>query len=119
MSGLMFSSLSFINLMKIAEDELHNRKLRNECIVNEYMDDIVWDILLYLFVDRIRRSKTQVSNLTSCITFPVSPLQRWLRQLIEAGLVTCNSADQLSGEAIVELSDRGFKIVQSYMERRR
>lgn len=82
---------------------LHRR--RSDLFAAELFGDLAWEVLLRLFLARLRGRKTRLSEFQSI--GPKSTLARWAAVLQEQGLVTCALNRLDSGDLWIELSNSG------------
>jgi hypothetical protein len=98
-----------IEAADIAEEQveailaLHRR--RADLFAAELFGDLAWEVLLALFLAKLRGRKTRLSDLQT--VGPKSTLARWAAMLQERGLVTCTLNRLDSGDLWIELSNSG------------
>jgi len=78
---------------------------RDDLFAAELFGDLAWQVLLRLFLAKLRGRKTRLSDLKSI--GPQSTLARWAAMLQEKGLVTCTLNCLDSGDLWIELSNSG------------
>jgi hypothetical protein len=78
---------------------------RASIIAPELFGDPAWEVLLRLFLAKLRRRKIKLSDLKD--VGPQSTLARWAAILQERGLVTCALNRLDSGDLWIELTSNG------------
>lgn len=76
--------------------------------------DLAWEVLLRLFLAKLRGQKTRLSDLANI--GPQSTLARWAATLQERGLVTCVLNRLDSGDLWIELSNSGAARMSALFE---
>ena len=80
----------------------------------ELFGDLAWEVLLRLFLAKLRGQKTRLSDLANI--GPQSTLARWAAMLQERGLVTCTLNCLDSGDLWIELSNSGAARMSALFE---
>lgn len=91
------------------------RLKRRRYFGDELFADPAWDILLELYALRCEQRRTSVSKLSLGAAVPTTTALRWIEKLDQEGLVD-REPDPCDARRIwVELSDRGFRAMESYL----
>lgn len=80
----------------------------------EFFGDLAWEVLLRLFLAKLRGDRTRLSDLKDI--GPQSTLARWAAMLQEHGLVTCALNRLDSGDLWIELSNSGAARMSALFE---
>ena len=80
----------------------------------ELFGDLAWEVLLRLFLAKLRGHQTRLSELANI--GPQSTLARWAAELQERGLVTCALNRLDSGDLWIELSNSGAARMSALFE---
>ena len=80
----------------------------------ELFGDLAWEVLLRLFLAKLRGHRTRLSDLASI--GPQSTLARWAAMLQERGLVTCALNRLDSGDLWIELTNSGAARMSALFE---
>lgn len=91
------------------------RSKRTPMLDSRYFGEAAWDMLLDLFVQRVKGK--EVSIVSACIAsnVPTTTALRWLDLLIDEGLVDRRNSDIDKRVAYVSLSDRGLSIMRKVL----
>ena len=82
--------------------------------VAELFGDLAWEVLLRLFLARLRGHQTRLSDLADI--GPQSTLARWAAVLQERGLVACALNRLDSSDLWIELTDSGAAKMSALFE---
>ena len=82
--------------------------------VAELFGDLAWEVLLRLFLARLRGHQTRLSDLADI--GPQSTLARWAAVLQERGLVACALNCLDSSDLWIELTDNGAARMSALFE---
>jgi DNA-binding MarR family transcriptional regulator len=92
------------------------RRTRAGLFTPELFFDPAWDMLLVLFLARLRRQSVAMSHLAEETAVSASTAVRWLDALDRQGLVIRKSDLRGDRGAFVELSARGTAAMQEWVE---
>jgi hypothetical protein len=87
---------------------------RAHVFVAELFGDLAWEVLLRLFLARLRGRQTRLSDLADI--GPQSTLARWAAVLQERGLVACALNRLDSSDLWIELTDSGAARMSALFE---
>lgn len=76
-----------------------------------------WDILLDLFIAHERRQPICLSDASLGAGVPLSTAQRWVKQLLDRGLLVRHSDGRDHRRVLVSLSEHAVKLMRSYLEK--
>jgi DNA-binding MarR family transcriptional regulator len=96
--------------------EQFRRGLRHKLFDQRLFGEAAWDILLALYViDSVER-RLSIAQLTTMTQVPLTTALRWLACLEEQDLVSRSTAPGDQRIVLVELTDRGRRVMESYFE---
>ncbi len=76
-----------------------------------------WDILLDLFIAHERRQSICLSDASLGAGVPLSTAQRWVKHLLNRGLLVRHNDGRDSRRVLVSLSDHAVKLMRDYLEK--
>lgn len=99
--------------------EQFRRALRRELFDQRLFGEAAWDILLALYVvDSVER-RLSIAQLTTMTQVPLTTALRWLACLEGQGLISRSAAPSDQRVALIELTDHGRRILESYFTQAR
>lgn len=103
--------------IKLVSHVVHARRTRSDFFAPEIFSDPAWDILLVLFLAKVRGDGMTTNQLAKAAGASLSASVRWVDVLERTGLVQ-QKCDPLGGEAqMVELSPRGWSAMVQWAQR--
>ena len=93
------------------------RRMREEVIGAQLFSDPAWDILLDLYVARVRGHRVQTSSLSPMAAVPPSTARRWVRKLIDLGLLERERDRTDQRLAFLKLTTKGYELMIAFMAR--
>jgi DNA-binding MarR family transcriptional regulator len=110
------SRLGLAGSAEIVRGIIEARNERRRYFSEDLFSDPAWDILLELYALRCDQRRTSVSKLSHGPGVPTTTALRWIDRLQSDGLVE-REPDPLDGRRVwIELSDRGARAMQSYLQ---
>lgn len=103
-------------LASAALDHYRSRRKRASHLPAELFGEPAWDILLDLFIARIRNRNISVTSACIASDVPNTTALRWLNLLEQMNLVRREQHETDSRVTWVKMTDGGFKIFTEYFE---
>ena len=88
---------------------LYQRRRRETALGADYFSDPVWDMMLDLFVARVRGQETATSSLVIAASVPQSTALRRIRELVDRGDFIARADPRDGRRTFVSLSDALFE----------
>jgi DNA-binding transcriptional ArsR family regulator len=102
----------------LATEELNERRRRNSVFNPELFGEPAWDILLDLFVAKVRARKISVTSACIAADVPPTTALRWLTVLEQHGLIRRMNDEFDLRRTWVTLTDEGFRRFTTYLRKR-
>ena len=110
-------SLAASEAVKLVSHIVHARRTRSDFFAPEIFSDPAWDMLLVLFLAKVRGEGMAPYHLAEAVGSTLSAGVRWINILERAGLLQ-SRRDPLGGEAkTVELAPRGWSAMVQWAQR--
>jgi len=106
---------SVLSLAALIRLILKNRRLRSQFFSNDIFADPAWDMLLDLTLARLEGRHISVSSLCVAANVPTTTALRWIKQLIERGLIDRKSDPGDARRSFVEIEDAPFNQMIYYL----
>jgi DNA-binding MarR family transcriptional regulator len=90
------------------------RRLRSQYFSDELFADPAWDMLLELLSAELSNQRMAVSSLCMAAGVPATTALRWLKSLVEKGLMTRRDDPLDARRVFVELSPHSSRALRSY-----
>jgi DNA-binding MarR family transcriptional regulator len=101
-------------LVKLAEEEYRRRRNRSRLFDDTMFGEPAWDMLLALFINGRFGEKLKISRLLRFSCGSSSAALRWLNYLEKEGLVERESNPTDARSAIIFLSERAERALETY-----
>lgn len=99
---------------KLVSSVMRARRLRASYFEQELFADPAWDMMLELFHAELTHRRVPVSNLCSAAAVPATTALRWLKTLVDKGLLARRD-DPLDGRRVyVELQPKTSEALKRY-----
>lgn len=95
---------------------LYARQLRNRHFPKGLFSDPAWDMLLDLYVARLRETRVSVTSLASASGVPPATAYRWMVLLLRHGLIERTPDPTDKRRVFVVLTDAGAERMRAYFE---
>lgn len=105
------------NIQSALRTAIRNRRARKELFQFDHFADPAWDILLDLASARLARKTVPVLSACAAAGVPTSTALRWIRLLVEEGLVRRWSDPSDRRRDLVEIQDHAMAAMREFMER--
>lgn len=92
------------------------RRARSGLFGAELFSDPGWDILLWLFVARLRQQRLTLGQLSTEVALSANLAGRWIDTLEQSDLVRLRSDHNDRGQIVVELSVKGAEAMGEWLE---
>lgn len=93
---------------------IRQRHLRARYFDGEFFSDPVWDILLDLTAARAEHKRVSVTSACIASGVPVTTALRWIKFMVEAGLIERSGDDLDKRRTFVSLTDQAADLVSRY-----
>jgi len=112
------ASLDFSDdkLATIASSIYLSRQMRANYINGSLLTDPAWDMLLDLFIQKIRRRRVSTSSLCRTTNVPRTTALRWIDVLQAEGLLHRSPVDDDDGPEVVEMTPGAFHQMRRFIE---
>ena len=99
---------------RLIREILRQRQLRARCFDGALFADPAWDMLLDLAAARVERQRVSIGSLCIAARVPTTTALRWIRQLVDAGLLQRTEDERDRRRALVSLSDEATDAMARY-----
>jgi hypothetical protein len=112
------ASLDFSDekLATIASSIYQSRRMRANYFDSNLLIDPAWDMLLDLFIQKIRGRRISASGLCLATTVPHTTALRWIVVLEEGGLLRRSKVHEDVLEELVEITPAAFRQMRRFIE---
>ena len=112
------ASLDFSDdkLATIASSIQQSRQMRANYFKASLLMDPMWDMLLHLFVSKIRGRRVSTRCLSLATSFPPTTALRWIDVLEKEGLLQRTAMDEDSRLKLVEITPEAFQQMRRFIE---
>lgn len=103
--------------LRAAERAYRERRLRDSFVGSpELFGEPAWDMLLDLFIQQAKNESLSVKSACVNADAPCSTTLRWLRVLVQNGLIVLDSDPADDDRSIVHLTQAGYEGMRRYLE---
>jgi hypothetical protein len=103
--------------VKLVSHVVHARRTRTDFFAPEIFSDPAWDILLVLFLAKVRGEGMTTDQLAEAAGSSLSSSVRWIEILERTGLVHARCDRSGGGVKTVELAPRGWSAMVQWAQR--
>jgi hypothetical protein len=105
-------------LLTLAQREYQARRERDKILPNTFVGEPCWDMLLDLFICKLRNKNISITSVCMASQGPISTALRYVKGLESAGYITRSQSSSDNRVTYLELSGLGFLIMKSIMIKR-
>jgi DNA-binding MarR family transcriptional regulator len=98
----------------LLERVIRNRQRRREIFGKAMLADPAWDMILDLAIARARYRRVSVSSLCIASGVPPTTALRWIKVLIDEGLIQREADSQDKRRTFVSLTEKGTRKIAGY-----
>lgn len=91
------------------------RRKRAQMIPPDLLGEPAWDMLLDLVIQRSLGRRVSVTSLTIASGVPSTTALRWIKVLIDHGLVTREESADDRRKVFIDLTDRGYQVMRRFL----
>jgi hypothetical protein len=102
-------------LATIASSIYQSRRMRSDYFNGSLLIDPAWDMLLDLFILKIRGRRVSAAGLCLATNIPESTARRWIDVLVKEGLLCREPSNKEEAAAIIEISPQGFEQMRRFI----
>jgi predicted transcriptional regulator len=99
----------------LASSIYRSRRIRANYFPESLLGDPGWDMLLDLFINKVRGRRVSTTSLCLASNVPQATGVRWIEQLQKAGLVRRAKAPDDARLTLVEITAKGFQQMRRYI----
>lgn len=100
-----------VRLGRIALNIYQSRRLRAKLLPPDLLGEPVWDMLLDLVIQRMFGRRVSVTSLTIASGVPSTTTLRWIKVLIDHGLISREESAEDRRKVYIELTDKGYQVM--------
>ena len=102
-------------LATIASSIYRSRRIRSSYFKDSLLSDPGWDMLLDLFISKIRGRRVSTTSLCLAANVPQATGLRWIDQLRQEGLLQRAAAYDDARVKLVEITPKGFQQMRRFI----
>ncbi len=112
------ASLGFSDdkLATIASSIYRSRQMRSDYFEGSLLTDPVWDMLLHLFINKMRGRRVSTASLSLAANVPQSTALRWMKVLEEERLLQRSAANEDTRLEAVEITPEALQQMRRFIE---